>query len=394
MRSEKVRRSVKLRSNTGAPKDFIQGNIACAEGAIAAGCRFFAGYPITPATEIAEHMSKRLFSQGGTFIQTEDEIAAIATVIGASWGGAKAMTATSGPGISLMQENIGLAVATETPCVLVNVQRGAPSTGSPSVPLQGDMLQPRFGSHGEYQIVAVAPATPQEMFDHTVWAFNKAEKYRTPVFVLADALVGHMRAEVSLTRGEELSLENRKVLARYEGVHQQIFLDEDVAPMPVFGRGLKANVTGSCHREDGFRNVSDPRVLDHLIKTLRAKILKHREDLVVVEADQMDDARIALFSYGVTSRAAVEAVRLARAEGIAAGSFRAVTVWPFPDEELVELAARLDAIIVCENNLGQIVHFVRSAVEGRCPVEFLPPQTLGTLHDPQRILTKIKEVLS
>jgi 2-oxoglutarate ferredoxin oxidoreductase subunit alpha len=374
--------------------DFIQGNIACAEGAIAAGCRFFAGYPITPATEIAEYMSKRLFSVGGTFIQTEDEIAAIASVIGASWGGAKAMTATSGPGISLMQENIGFAVATETPCVLVNVQRGAPSTGSPSVPLQGDMLQPRFGSHGEYQIVAIAPATVQEMFEHTVWAFNKAERYRTPVFVLADGMIGHMRAEVPLAVKEELTLENRKVLAHYEGVHQRIFLDEEVAPMPVFGRGLKANVTGSCHREDGFRNVSDPEVLDHLIKILRAKILKHREDLVVIEEDHMEDARVALFSYGLTSRAALEAVRLAREEGIPAGSVRAVTVWPFADEEVTELASRVEAIIVCENNLGQVVHFVRSAVEGRCLVEFLPPRVLGTLHDPQTILAEIREVLS
>ncbi len=373
--------------------DFVQGNLACAEGAIAAGCRFFAGYPITPATEIGEHLARRLPSEDGTFIQTEDEIAAMASVIGASWGGAKAMTATSGPGISLMAENIGLAVSTETPCVIVNVQRGGPSTGSPSIALQGDMLQPRFGSHGEYRIVAIAPCSPQEMFDHTVWAFNKAERYRTPVFVLADAMVGHMREAVSYPVSSELTIEDRKVLPRYEGIHQQIFLDEEVAPMPVFGRGLKANVTGSAHLRDGFRNVSDPKVLDNLIKTLAAKITRHRSDLVVVREDRMRDADVVLFSYGITSRAVLAAVDLARREGIRAGSMRAVTVWPFPDAEVALMAARVKRIIVCENNLGQLVHFVRSAVGGHAGVDLLTPDPLGTLLDPEDILAVIKEDL-
>src|SRR5665648_412061 len=209
--------------------DFIQGNIACAEGAIAAGCKFFAGYPITPASEIAHHMSRRMFEEEGTFIQTEDEIAAIANIIGASWGGVKSMTATSGPGISLMLENIGLAVVTETPCVIVNVQRGGPSTGSPTVAFQGDMLQPKFGSHGEYQIIALVPSSPQEMFDFTVTAFNKAEKYRVPVFILADALVGHMRERVDFPFKDEIILDERKKLETYQGTHQKIFLDEEVS---------------------------------------------------------------------------------------------------------------------------------------------------------------------
>jgi 2-oxoglutarate ferredoxin oxidoreductase subunit alpha len=206
-----------------------------------------------------------------------------------------------------------------------------------------------------------------------------------------------MRASVTLRPKEELDLENRKILAEYEGVHQQIFLDEEVAPMPVFGRGLKANVTGSTHLADGTRNVSDPRALDHLIKTLRAKILKHRDDLVMVETDHMEDARIALFSYGVTSKAALEAVLMARAEGIPAGNFRAVSVWPFPDRELEELAKQVDTIIVCEHNLGQLAHIVRSTIsdiDGRCSVEFLPPTFLGTIHDPRNILQKIREVQS
>ena len=379
--------------NVEVRNDFVQGNVACAEGALAAGCRFFAGYPITPATEIAEHMSRRMPCEDGTFIQTEDEIAAMAAVIGASWGGAKAMTATSGPGISLMAENIGLAVATETPCVLVNVQRGGPSTGSPSIALQGDMLQPRFGSHGEYRIVAIAPSSPQEMFAHTVWAFNMAERYRTPVFVLADTMVGHMREAVAYPPASELTVDNRKVLPRYEGVHQQIFLDENVAPMPVFGRGLKANVTGSAHLPDGFRNVSDPKVLDNLIKTLAAKIDRHRGDLVIMREHRMQDAEVVLFSYGLTSRAALAAVELARLHGIRAGSLRAVTVWPFPEAEIAAVAARVKRIIVCENNLGQLVHFVRSAVDGKAAVDLLSPDPLGTLLDPEDILAVVKEDL-
>jgi 2-oxoglutarate ferredoxin oxidoreductase subunit alpha len=288
--------------------DFLQGNIACAEGAIMAGCNFFAGYPITPASEIAHHLSKRMFEVDGTFIQTEDEIAAIANVIGASWGGAKSMTATSGPGISLMQENIGLGVVTETPCVIVNVQRGAPSTGSPSIHLQGDILQSKFGSQGDYQIIALAPSSAQEMFDFTIEAFNLAEKFRTPVFILSDRLIGHMREKVEFPEQEELIIVERKRLGSYQGIHQKIFLDEEVAPMPVFGNGLKANITGSTHKEDGFRNVSDPKVLDNEIKKLSNKILKHKKEIIRIEETYLDDADIAIFSYGLTYRAALKAI--------------------------------------------------------------------------------------
>ena len=229
----------------------MQGNIACAEGAIAAGCSFMAGYPITPASEISEQMARRLPAlreDDGVFIQMEDEISSLAAVIGSSWTGKKSMTATSGPGISLMMEHVGYAIGTETPCVIVDVQRGGPTTGIPSVELQGDVVQVRRGSHGEYAIIAVAPSSPQEMFDQTILAFNLAEKYRTPVFVLADAFVGHMREEVVIPEPEGIETFTRKIPeAGFNSETDQGFLSVDVAPMPIFGRGFKIHVTSSCH---------------------------------------------------------------------------------------------------------------------------------------------------
>jgi len=373
--------------------EFLQGNIACAEGAIFAGCKFFAGYPITPASEILHYMSRRMFEVDGTFIQTEDELAAIANIIGASWGGVKSMTASSGPGISLMLENIGLAVVTETPCVIVNVQRGSPSTGSPTIAFQGDMLQPKFGSHGEYQIIALAPSSPQEMFDFTIIAFNKAEKYRTPVFILADSSVGHMREKVEFPCEDEIVLEERKKLETYQGIHQKIFLDENVAPMPIFGKGLKANITGSTHKEDGSRNVSDPKIMDNAIKKLSNKILKHKDDIIIIEENYLDDAEVVIFSYGLEYRAVLETVNLARKKGLKVGCFRPVTIWPFPQEQIEALSKKVKVIIVCENNLGQIYPFVKAAAQGNAKVIFLPPKILGTLYNQEEILNKIKEVI-
>lgn len=373
--------------------EFLQGNIACAEGAIFAGCKFFAGYPITPASEILHYMSRRMFEVDGTFIQTEDELAAIANIIGASWGGVKSMTASSGPGISLMLENIGLAVVTETPCVIVNVQRGSPSTGSPTIAFQGDMLQPKFGSHGEYQIIALAPSSPQEMFDFTIIAFNKAEKYRTPVFILADSSVGHMREKVEFPFEDEIVLEERKKLETYQGIHQKIFLDENVAPMPIFGKGLKANITGSTHKEDGSRNVSDPKIMDNAIKKLSNKILKHKDDIIIIEENYLNDAEVAIFSYGLEYRAVLETVNLARKKRLKVGYFRPVTIWPFPQEQIEALSKKVKVIIVCENNLGQIYPFVKAAAQGNAKVIFLPPKILGTLYNQEEILNKIKEVI-
>jgi 2-oxoglutarate ferredoxin oxidoreductase subunit alpha len=384
---------MKANSRKEHKTEFLQGNIACAEGAIVAGCKFFAGYPITPASEISHYMSRRMFEVDGTFIQTEDELAAIANIIGASWGGVKSMTASSGPGISLMLENIGLAVVTETPCVIVNVQRGSPSTGSPTIAFQGDMLQPKFGSHGEYQIIALAPSSPQEMFDFTIEAFNKAEKYRTPVFILADSSVGHMREKVEFPFEDEIVLEERKKLETYQGIHQRIFLDENVAPMPIFGKGLKANITGSTHKEDGSRNVSDPQIMDNAIRKLSNKILKHKDDIIIIEENYLNDAEVAVFSYGLEYRAVLETVNLARKKGLKVGCFRPVTIWPFPEEQIEALSKKVKVIIVCENNLGQIYPFVKAAAQGNAKVIFLPPKILGTLYNQEEILNKIKEVI-
>jgi 2-oxoglutarate ferredoxin oxidoreductase subunit alpha len=375
-------------------RHFMMGNIACAEGALAAGCRFVAGYPITPATEVAERLAERLPGVGGTFLQMEDEIASIAAVIGASWGGLKAMTATSGPGISLMLENIGFALGTETPCVIVNVMRGGPTTGIPSVELQGDVVQPRRGSHGDYQIIALAPSSVQESFDYTVEAFNLAERFRTPVFVLSDAFLGHMREELVIPNAAEVPIVNRKVFPPGAIVETLPgFLDEDVAPMPVFGRGHKAHVTSSCHDAYGRRNVIDAAALDVFIKKLNDKIAKHRDEIVRVAADT-NGAEVVLVSYGSIFRCAQAAVEAGRAEGLPLGWFKLGTLWPFPDRELASVAERARRLIVLENNLGQLFPYVQAAAAGRCSVSFLPPRVLGELHEVEDILKAVREVRS
>jgi 2-oxoglutarate ferredoxin oxidoreductase subunit alpha len=375
-------------------RHFMMGNIACAEGALAAGCRFAAGYPITPATEVAERLAERLPPVGGTFLQMEDEIASIAAVIGASWGGMKAMTATSGPGISLMLENIGFALGTETPCVIVNVMRGGPTTGIPAVELQGDVIQPRRGSHGDYQIIALAPSSVQEAFDYTVEAFNLAERYRTPVFVLSDAFLGHMREELVIPQAGEIPVVDRRLFPPDKDVETlPAFLDEDVAPMPVFGRGHKAHVTSSCHDAYGRRNVIDAKALDVFIRKLNDKIEKHQDAIVRVASDA-DGAEVVLVSYGSIFRCAQAAVEQGRAEGMALGWFKLGTLWPFPDREIAALAERVRHLIVLENNLGQIFHYVQAAAAGRARVSFLPPRILGELHEIEDILKAVREVRS
>lgn len=373
-------------------RHFMMGNIACAEGALAAGCRFAAGYPITPATEVAERLAGRLPTVGGTFLQMEDEIASIAAVIGASWGGMKAMTATSGPGISLMLENIGFALGTETPCVIVNVMRGGPTTGIPSVELQGDVVQPRRGSHGDYQIIALAPSSVQEAFDYTVEAFNLAERFRTPVFVLSDAFLGHMREEVVIPAADSIPIVDRRKFP--PGVDTEAragFLDEDVAPMPVFGEGHKAHVTSSCHDAYGRRNVIDAAALDVFIRKLNDKIARHRDEIVRVTADA-EGAEVVLVGYGSVFRCAQAAVEAGRAEGLPLGSFKLGTLWPFPDREIAAAAERARHLIVLENNLGQLFPYVQAAAAPRCRVSFLPPRVLGELHEIEDILKAVREV--
>jgi len=373
---------------------FMMGNVSCAEGAIAAGCEFAAGYPITPATEVANQLAERLPQVGGTFLQMEDEISSIAAVIGASWTGKKSMTVTSGPGISLMLENIGFAIGVETPCVIVNVQRGAPTTGMPTVGVQGDMVQARRGSHGDYEIIALCPSSAQEMFDHTVIAFNYAEKYRTPVFILSDAFVGHMREEVVIPEAEKIKTVYRKIPD--EGTDPQTikgFLDEDVAPMPIFGRGFKAHVTSSCHDEYGKRNLIDISALDNFVRKLSNKILKHKDEITLVERDY-EGAEIVLVSYGAVARAAAMAASIAREEGISVGTLRLITVWPFPGEEIEKMARKAKHVIVMENNLGQIYPYIKAEAAHFAEVSYLPPRMVGEIQSPEDILRKIREVLN
>jgi 2-oxoglutarate ferredoxin oxidoreductase subunit alpha len=291
-----------------------------------------------------------------------------------------------------MLENIGFAIGVETPCVIVNVQRGAPTTGMPTVGVQGDMVQAKRGSHGDYEIIALCPSSPQEMFDHTVIAFNYAERYRTPVFVLSDAFVGHMREEVIIPGPEKIKTEYRKIPE--PGTDPQKirgFLDEDVAPMPIFGKGFKAHVTSSCHDEYGKRNLIDISALDNFIRKLSNKILKHKEEIILVERDY-EGAEIVLVSYGGVARAAAMAAAQARKEGISVGTLRLITVWPFPEEEIAKMAKKAKHVIVLENNLGQLYPYIKAEAARFAEVSFLPPRLVGEIQDPEDILSKIREV--
>jgi 2-oxoglutarate ferredoxin oxidoreductase subunit alpha len=373
---------------------FAMGNWACTEGAIAAGCGFAAGYPITPASEVANRLAARLPEVGGTFLQTEDEIGAICSAIGASWAGCKAMTVTSGPGISLMQENIGFAVSTETPLVIVDVQRLGPSTGVPSVGLSGDIVQVARGSHGDYQIIALCPESPQEMFDFTIRAFNLAEAYRVPVFLMADGFIGHMREQVVIPPEHQIEITQRKIAQPAASIlDRRDFQDVNVAPMPVFGRGLKAHVTSSCHDEHGMRNLSDPEVMHQYTMRPIDKILLHRDDIIRVQADYADD-RVVLVTYGTVSRSARAAARLARKEGLNVGTLRMVTCWPFADKEIQKAAENVDAMLVLENNTGQLYPYIKAEAAHACRVSFLGPEVLGQIHDPELILRHVKEIMT
>ncbi len=372
---------------------FEMGNWACAEGAIAAGCNFVAGYPITPASEVANHLAKRLPQVEGTFLQTEDEISALCSVIGASWAGRRALTVTSGPGISLMQESIGFAVSTETPIVIVDVQRLGPSTGVPSVGMAGDIVQVARGSHGDYQIVALSPESPQEMFDLTVRAFHLAETYRVPVFLLADGFIGHMREQIHIPPADRVSTVERRLPTEMDPKERRDFLDVDVAPMPVFGKGFQAHVTSSCHDEHGMRNLTDPATMHRYVMNPIEKILKHRDRICEVHEDYAE-ADLLLVTYGTVSRSARAAARLARQAGLRVGTLRLVTIWPFPEEAIRKAAEQVKKMLVLENNAGQLFPYIKAEAAHASRVEFLGPQTLGQIHDPDYILEKIKEMIA
>ena len=343
---------------------FMEGDYACAEGAIAAGCRFFAGYPITPATEIAERMARRLPEVGGVYIQMEDELGSMAAVIGASYVGVKAMTATSGPGFSLMQENIGLAVMTETPCVIVDVMRDGPSTGQPTKPSQQDVMQAKWGSHGDYEIIALAPSSAQEMFSLTIEAFNLSEAYRVPVFVMADEIIAHMWERVVIPHKDEINISNRKKPQASPDKYAPFKPNRDmVPPMANFGEGYHFYATGLTHDETGHPQTSSAEAQQILVQRLCDKIRKNAEKIVKVQETSLEDAEVAVVAYGITCRAALSAVREARKEGIKAGLLRLVTLWPFPEKYVSELAQQAEVVLVPEMNYGQLVREVERAAK-------------------------------
>lgn len=373
--------------NEPSPKRVLmQGNIAAAEGAIRAGCRFFAGYPITPSSEIMAEMAKLLGRHDGRFIQMEDEIASICAVIGASWSGVKAMTATSGPGFSLMQEALGYAYFTETPMVLVDVQRAGPGTGQATHVGQGDVMQVRYGSHGDVFPIALCPASVQEMYDLTIRAFNLSERFRVPAFVMADEAVGHLREPCAFHSDFEVEHRDRYGDGAPFGSHAP----DGVPPMPAFGDGKKLMVTGSTHNPEGFRKVDDPEIHDALVTRLMRKTEDHKDEIVEVEEHLLADAEIAFFAYGISARTALAAARRLRDKGIKAGLLRAKTLWPFPDKAVAELGDAVRAIVVPELNKGMFAGVCRAHTAA--PVHSVT-QTNGKTIEPQKLVDFVQEVL-
>ncbi len=372
---------------------FSQGDIAVGYGALLAGCRLFAGYPITPATETAETMSRLLPRVGGVCIQMEDEIASVGAIIGASRCGAKAMTTTSGPGFSLMQENIGYAAMTETPCVIVDVQRSGPSTGQPTEGAQGDIMQAKWGSHGDYELIALSPSTVQECLDLTIEAFNLSETYLVPVILLTDGIIGHMREKVILPEYEDIEISWRKEPSKPKEQFQPFSVDDSKIPeTAIFGTGYHTYITGLTHKESGYPSTDNQPDHHQLVERLCDKIRVNKEKIVRVERDFEDpngEKSIGIVSYGVTSRTVYYVVKALRRERMKIDHLRIITNWPFPEKEVAELSERVDRIIVPELNLGQAYHCVKEATEGRC--EVVPIwKTGGEVHTPSEITEVIK----
>lgn len=370
----------------------MQGNEAIAEGALAAGVRFFGGYPITPSTEIAEGMAKMLPKVGGTFVQMEDEIASMGVVLGASLAGKKVLTASSGPGISLKQELIGYAAAAEIPVVIVNVQRVGPSTGQPTAPSQGDVMQARWGTHGDHSIIVLSPWSVREAFDVTVKAVNYAERFRTPVILLTDEIVGHLRENFEPPAQIEVYQRRQPKKSRAEG-YQPYAPDDDLVPnVANFGEGYHIHVTGLIHDETGFP-VGSPKVTREAIKRMHEKISRAEDEIIEVHQEFMDDAEFAVISFGGTSRTAYEAVLNARKRGIKVGFVRLITIFPFATKIIRDIAKNLHGIIVAELNFGQIVNEVERAVAGQCPVKLCAKYDM-TIFEPEEILASIDELVA
>jgi len=376
---------------------FMLGDHACAEGAILAGCRFFAGYPITPATEIAERMSVRLPQVDGNYVQMEDELASMNAVLGGSWAGVKSMTATSGPGFSLMMENLGLGIMLETPCVLVNVQRGGPSTGLPTLVGQQDMMQARWGSHGDYEIIALCPNSPQELFDLTLRAFNLSEKYRTPVLVMTDAEVGHMTEKVVIPPLEEVEIINRPQVQRGEQEPDRFRIYRSgpkddpgyVSPMVKAGDGYRIHVTGLTHDERGYPAMY-AEANQWNVSRLMQKINANRADIIQIEKEKLRGADVIVVSYGISARTSLWPIEQARKEGLKVGYLRLITVWPFPDDLISKLAEKVSAFIVPEINMGQITREVERCAAGKAQVIGVHKPG-GDILDPKDVLEAIQK---
>jgi 2-oxoglutarate ferredoxin oxidoreductase subunit alpha len=376
---------------------FMLGDHACAEGAILAGCRFFAGYPITPATEIAERMSVRLPQVDGKYVQMEDELASMNAILGASWAGVKSMTATSGPGFSLMMENLGLGIMLETPCVLVNVQRGGPSTGLPTLVGQQDMMQAKWGSHGDYEIIALSPGSPQELFDLTIRAFNLSEKYRTPVLVMTDAEVGHMTEKVVIPPPEEIEILNRPQIYKgdVEPDHFRIYRDSPdgdpgyVSPMVKAGEGYRIHVTGLTHDERGYPAMN-AEANEWNVSRLMEKITSNLDDIIELETNKLRNTEVVVVSYGISARTSLWPIEQARKEGIKVGYIRLITVWPFPEDTISKLATKVGAFVVPEINMGQITREVERCAAGNAQV-FGVHKPGGDILDPGDVLDTIRK---
>lgn len=368
---------------------YLDGDHACTEGCLSGGCRFFAGYPITPSTEVAERFAKRCPEVGGMFVQMEDELASLAAVIGASCAGARAMTVTSGPGFSLMMEHVGLAAMMETPLVLVNVQRAGPSTGLPTLPAQGDMMQARWGSHGDYEIIALVPNSPQEAYDFTIRAFNLAEKYRVPTLVMMDECVGHMVEKVVIPEAEEIELTPRKY---YTGPKEdfQPYLPDDslVPPTAKAGDGYRYHITGLTHDEKGYP-VMNADAQEKCVRRLVDKIRLNADDICDYEEDEVEGADVVVVSFGISSRVSLKAIGAARKKGLKVGSLRLKVVWPFPEKRIRELAGKVKAFVVPEINYGQVVYEVERCAGGKARVA-LCSHGGGWVHDPKTILEAIE----
>jgi len=370
-------------------KHYVTGNLAVAEGSLAVGCKYFGGYPITPSSEIAEHMAMRLPQVNGHFVQFEDEIASIASILGASWGGAKSMTATSGPGYSLMVENIGLGMMTETPCVIVNVQRGGPSTGLPTLVGQQDVMQTKWGSHGDFEPIAISPSTVQECFDLAITCFNLSEQYRLPVTFLLDEVIGHMSERLVIPTKDKVKIISRKKPDVPPEEYLPYKAGKDlVPPMALAGEGYNVMMTGLTHDERGYPDIS-AEAQEINVRRINDKIRKNKKKIIQLEEYMLDDAEIALISFGTAARSAKGAVNRAREKGIKVGLLRLITIWPFPDERIQLLADQVKKILVPEINYGQVCKEVERTVHGKTDVKGIF-KLGGAIHSPEEILKEIE----